>query len=474
MSENISKKLSNAEIIKWAILLVFMAVLYLVPEGELYTATVKGFCVITVAGIYLVAFELVPAYIAATLIPVGYWVFKIVPADVAFGSWTQQFPWIILGAFMVAHIMQKTGVSKRLAYRLMLLAKGNFYIVIAMIIIAGVIMAMFVPAAIARVAIFGAIALSIRDAMGWKDDTKKTIILIMGVFFAASAASYLWYTGSNGNVIVAGMLESADYGVTWTEWALYNALPGLISVAIQMIVVIFFVNKFCEDDGQCLDSTEMNTYIKGEYAKLGKMDASEIKATVMLLVLFTLLLTNGKLHSWNPGQVFIMIALIAYLPGIQLLEASDTKQINFSVVFLITGFIAIGDAATSLGLGDIFVEKALPYLPHSVYGLSAVSFFIAFFGNMLMTPLAIGSAFTVPMINIATTLGINPTGLIMIFWNSCAATLFPYEVNADILLFSYGLVSMKNYIKIGIIRSALMLIVLFVIYIPWFKIIGIM
>ena len=474
MSANLLKKLSNTEKIKWGILLILMAVLYFIPEGDVYTAAVKGFCVVTIAGIYLVAFELVPAFIAATLIPVGYWVLKVVPAGVAFGSWTQQFPWIILGAFMVAHIMQKTGVSKRLAYRLMLLARGNFYIVVAMLIIAGVIMAMFVPAAIARVAIFGAIALSIRDAMGWKDDSRKTIILIMGVFFAASAASYLWYTGSNGNVIVAGMLESAGYGVTWTELALYNALPGLVAIAVQMIAVIFFANKFCKDDGQSLNSAEMNAYIKEENMKLGKMSSSEIKATIMLIVLFILLLTNGQLHNWNPGQIFIVIALIAYLPGIQLLEGSDTKQINFSVVFLITGFIAIGDAATSLGLGDIFVEKALPYLPHSIYGLSAVSFFIAFFGNMLMTPLAIGSAFTVPMVNIAITLGINPTGLIMIFWNSCVATLFPYEVNADILLFSYGLVSMKNYIKIGVIRSVLMLVALFLIYIPWFKIIGIM
>ena len=474
MSTNTVKKLSNGEKLKWVILVAFLAVLYLLPEGEVYTAQIKGFCLVTIAGIYLVAFELMPAYIAATLIPVGYWILQVVPAGVAFGSWTQQFPWIILGAFMVAHIMQKTGVSKRLAYSLMLLARGNFYIVIAMLIVAGVIMAMFVPASIARVAIFGAIALSIRDAMGWKDDTKKTIILIMGVYFAASAASYLWYTGSNGNVIVAGMLESAGYGVSWTEWALYNALPGLISIAIQMVIVIFFVNKFCKDDGQSLVPAEMNRYIKEEYAKLGKMSVSEIKATVMLAGLFILLLTNGKLHSWNPGQVFIFMALLAYLPGIQLLEQADTKQINFSVVFLITGFIAIGDAATSLGLGDIFVEKALPYLPHSVYGLSAISFFIAFFGIMLMTPLAIGSAFTVPMVNIAVTLGINPTGLIMVFWNSCVATLFPYEVNADILLFSYGLISMKNYIKIGLLRSALVFVLLFVVYIPWFKIIGIM
>lgn len=357
MSENVLKKLSNAEKIKWGMLLIVIAILYFIPAGEVYTAAVKGFCIVTIAGIYLVAFELLPAYIAATLIPVGYWVLNVVPAGVAFGSWTQQFPWIILGAFMVAHILQKTGVSKRLAYSLMLLAKGNFYIVIAMIMVAGVIMAMFVPAAIARVAIFGAIALSIRDAMGWKDDTKKTIILIMGVYFATSAASYLWYTGSNANVIVAGMLESANYGVTWTEWAIYNALPGLITIAVQMIVVIFFVSKFCKDDGQSLNAAEMSAHIKKEYAKLGKMDGQEIKATIMLVVLFLLLLTNGQLHSWNPGQIFIVLALIAYLPGIRLLENSDTKQINFSVVFLITGFIAIGDAATSLGLGDVFVEK---------------------------------------------------------------------------------------------------------------------
>ncbi len=469
-----TNKMSTADKIKWAVLLVVMVALYLIPAGEVYTPAVKGFCIITIAGIYLVAFELLPAYIAATLIPAGYWVFKVVPAGVAFGSWTQQFPWIILGAFMIAHIMQKTGVSKRLAYSLMLLSKGNFYIMCAMLIVAGIIVAMFVPAAIARVAMFAAVALSIRDAMGWKDDTKKTIILFLTVYFGASGASYLWYTGSNGNVIVAGMLETAGYAVSWADWALYNALPGMIAIAIQMVIAILFVNKFCKDDGQTLNSAEMYAFIKEEHAKLGKMNASEIKAAIMLTILFVLLLSNGKLHAWNPGQVFIMMAILAYLPGIQLLDGSDTKHINFSVVFLITGFIAIGDAATNLGLGQIFVDVALPYLPHSIYGLSAVSFFICFFGNMLMTPLAIGSAFTVPMVNIATSLGFDPTGLIMFFWNSCVATLFPYEVNADILLFSFGLVSMKNFIKLGAIRSVLTFVLLFVIYVPWFKIIGIM
>lgn len=94
MSTNTVKKLSNGEKLKWVILVAFLAVLYLLPEGEVYTAQIKGFCLVTIAGIYLVAFELMPAYIAATLIPVGYWILQVVPAGVAFGSWTQQFPWI--------------------------------------------------------------------------------------------------------------------------------------------------------------------------------------------------------------------------------------------------------------------------------------------------------------------------------------------------------------------------------------------
>ncbi len=216
---------------------------------------------------------------------------------------------------MVAHIMQKTGVSKRLAYRLMLLARGNFYIVVAMLIIAGVIMAMFVPAAIARVAIFGAIALSIRDAMGWKDDTQKDDYINYGcVFFAASAASYLWYTGSNGNVIVAGMLESAGYGVTWTEWALYNALPGLVAIAVQMIAVIFFANKFCKDDGQSLNSAEMNAYIKEENMKLGKMSSSEIKSNDYVNCTFYPFIDKWpvtQLESWTNIYCYCFDCLLA-------------------------------------------------------------------------------------------------------------------------------------------------------------------
>ena len=76
MSTNTVKKLSNGEKLKWVILVVCMAILYFIPEGDVYTAAVKGFCLVTVAGIYLVAFEMMPAYIAATLIPVGYWIFE--------------------------------------------------------------------------------------------------------------------------------------------------------------------------------------------------------------------------------------------------------------------------------------------------------------------------------------------------------------------------------------------------------------
>ena len=79
-----------------------------------------------------------------------------------------------------------------------------------------------------------------------------------------------------------------------------------------------------------------------------------------------------------------------------------------------------------------------------------------------------------PLINIATIMGVNPIGLIMIFMNASAALLFPYETGSEMLLYSFNLVSMKNFIKCLAVRSAILFIGMFVCYIPWFTLVGIL
>ena len=283
MSESI--KMTTMQKVKWAILLIVLVALWMIPCGDVYTQQVKHFCMISVAGIYMMAFELVPAFVAALSIPTGYWLLSVAPAATVFSAWTQQVPWVLLGSLLVAQIMNKTGLSKRLAYSLMIVGKGNFYVVMAMLIVAGAIIAAFVPAAVARAALFGSIALSLADAMEWEADKKHAIILFSVVGLAATGCSYMLMTGTNSDLVVAGVLESAGYPISWAEWAFYNMIPGIIEIVAAFLLIALMFRNHDGKESKKMDSQAIYAYIKEQYKTLGKPDAQEKKATVLFAVI---------------------------------------------------------------------------------------------------------------------------------------------------------------------------------------------
>lgn len=114
--------LNKSEKMKWCITVLIALIIFLIPSNEIFTMQIKSFCIITIVGILLMAFELIPAFIAATFMPIGYWLLNIVPATTVFNAWTQQVPWVLVGSLIVSHVMDKTGVSKRIAYGSLLLA----------------------------------------------------------------------------------------------------------------------------------------------------------------------------------------------------------------------------------------------------------------------------------------------------------------------------------------------------------------
>ena len=90
-----ARSLSRSEKIKWLILAIALIVLFILPENDIYTKPVKLFCMITLAGIYMLATDLIPLFMASIMMPIGYWLSGIVPATTAFGSWTGQVTWCV-------------------------------------------------------------------------------------------------------------------------------------------------------------------------------------------------------------------------------------------------------------------------------------------------------------------------------------------------------------------------------------------
>lgn len=466
-------KMSTAEKVKWIIALVIIAVFMLIPEGAIYTTNVKYFFMVTVLCIFLMATELIPPALAATAIPIGYWLLSVAPASTVFSPWAAQTPWLVLGSLLLTRVMDKTGLNKRIAYGLMKLGRGKFYVVMFLMVIAGCILACVVPAGIARMVVFCSIGMSLIQAMGWQAGSRESVTAFGLIILAGSGFGYTVMTGANSSFVIAELMEGAGYPITWGQWAFYNVVPSAIQLTIMFFLTIFIFRKLpSSETGTNRTSKEVHAYITEEYSKLGKPSGQELKALVIFIILLVLLVT-GEYQPLNAGKSLMLLALVCYLPGVNLLNGDDLKKINWSAVFLVASCLSIGEVATNLGLGDVLVESVLPYLPTSIIALSAVAFFICFFGNMLMTPTAIGSALGMPLITIAEATGINVHGFMMTFWTSAGAVVFPYEAGLELMAYGYGQMSMKDYIRFSLMRSGVLFVGRFLFVIPWFYLIGI-
>ena len=114
-------KVSKGTIIKWLVTIGVPLCLFLIPETETYSYNVKMFLVVTVLGILMVAFEQVHLMAVSMLFPIGYIVSGLVPMDVAYSAWLQTMPLVVIGGYMIAMVLNRVGLLKRMAYWLSLI-----------------------------------------------------------------------------------------------------------------------------------------------------------------------------------------------------------------------------------------------------------------------------------------------------------------------------------------------------------------
>ena len=183
----------------------------------------------------------------------------------------------------------------------------------------------------------------------------------------------------------------------------------------------------------------------------------------------------GHLDHGPTDFGIIITPLLFYLPGINIGKQEDVGKINFDIVFLILGCMAIGAAGGYIGLGDILSAYVVPLLGDSgAIGLIAFVFFFCAIFNLLLTPFAIYAAFSAAFAQIAFSMGINPA-VIMITMIIAGDTIFlPYEHNSGLMSYAFGMMSMKDFFKASLVRGGIQTIALLAIMIPYWHISGIL
>ena len=443
--------------VKMSATLLLPILVCMVPTTELFTAQIRMFLAITLAAILAFAFEQINQTVVSILLPIAYTLFHVADGAVAFSSWTQSVVWMTLGGLMLADLANKSGFLQRLALKCIILTGGTYSGIIWGLCIAGAILAVllagqgFIPMA--------ALAFGICKALDIMKTREAAGIMLASVLSGVITTSFTFSTGP----VMYASFAGTKMGLSWIEY-----------FTKQPVGIIFLVVMFIVLERMCRPKTPLNgkAFFEEEYAKLGKIKREEKLALFICIALLVFLLTS-KFHGIDVMWGFAIFPLIAYLPGIGFCTAEDMRNTNFGMAFFVSACMSIGIVGTSLGIGEMVTTAVTPFIEgKSITFVLFVIYLLCVGLNLLMTPLAIAAAFSLPFSQIMLSLGVNPDAFFLFETVAIDQIFFPYEYIIYLVVFSFGAMRMNDFIRVMTVKVFIATAYLFLVLLPFWKFTG--
>ncbi len=457
--------MSNAAKIKWAATILISICIYVIPVNEVFTFEMRAFLVATVFSLSLAAFELVPNMLVGLLLPVLYVILGAAPVNTALGIWSGSFMiFMVIGGMIFANILDESGLLQRIVLWAGTKCKGSFAKILYALLIAGlcVMLMTFTNGwMVTLVLCYGVV-----KALHLENTKEGILIMIVGQIVSTAALNFVY------NPVVPALwgngvkMAVPDFEMAGWATMVYN-LPLTI---IQFIIVFIFIKLY--KPAKTINGGQ--EYFETEYGKLGKLTVKEKKTVVLVVLLFAYILLQ-PIHKLDANYGFILIPMLAFLPGMDIATRKKSlDNVNLGFIVFIASCMGIGTVGGAVGIGPAISTYVTPLLagcPKPVFLFLCIIFGIVM--NVLMTPSAMQGMFPGPLAALGTGLGIAYPALpfmAMFFANDMV--FFPYENAYLLVMFGFGVMSMKEFMKYNIIKMGITLVLFWVLVLPWWYLLG--
>ncbi len=456
----------NGTKIKWIILLAAVIAMAFIPTNSEFTVSIKAFIIITVFCIAMFAMELIDSPMIPSLLLMFAYTF-ISDMNTVMDGWSKEAPWCVISMFILIRVMNKTPLLKRITYHIVLLTGKSYSGICIGLYLTGLILSFLgdnTSTAIIAVAYGIVVALQL-------ENTRGAAGIMLCSYLGICEAGYFIYNPT-GAPFIYSLVSSADASLpqnsNYLEWFKNGAvfIPYYIIILVLLIFIFRPKNDYAIKDGE---------YFKNELANLGPISILEKKIAAVIICMMIYLFAS-PIHGLPLVYGFIGACILLFLPGINAGDRNDISKIDFSFPCFLVACMAIGNVATQLGIGELIADKLLPYLDtgNLIIYFTAISL-IGFILNFFMTPVAVYSTLLVPLTMVTT--GISNINdifpLICSLQVGVLNLLFPYETTNTLLLYSFGVMRMKDFVK-GFATKAALSFIWLIVAIAYWKAIGLL
>ncbi|MDX8395098.1 MAG: DASS family sodium-coupled anion symporter [Mariprofundaceae bacterium] len=387
----------------------------------------------------------------------------VMPADQAYSMFGNPAVFFILGAFMLAAGIMKTGVSEHLALGLIdRVGLGPRRLLLAMLLLPACMAAFMPEHAVAAVML--PIAWEIVRGLNLNLGHRYAQSLFLAMAWGAIIGGVATLLGGARGPLAMGLLqEMTGQSFTFVDWVL-AAAPLVVVMLMIATVLLLWVTPFDR-----LDITAARTRLEQRQLELGSLGIQGRMMALLLLVTVFFWVFAG--HTLGLASIALVSVVVMF--ALRLVSWKEVEsEVNWGVILMYGGAIAVGKALTVTGAGAWLATALLPeqiaaglllmllavvtlLLTESVSNAAAVA---------ILLPIAIpfGAALGIDPVTIALAVGII----------AGFAFMLPMGTPANAMIYGTGHVSSAAMLRYGAVLSlsALVLFALFSSF--WWPLIG--
>lgn len=345
---------------------------------------------------------------------------------------------LFLGGFMLAIAVEKTGLHRQIAYRLLAVfphtARGMIF---ALALVAGLLSTFLSNTTTAL--------LLMPLAMFLTDDRRLNIRFALAIAYGASIGGVVTPIGTPPNLILLGFQEQhALAAPTFAQW---------VALVLPLALTMFFVMGVLLSAG--LGDKAVTTPDPP-----GRLDGSQRRVARALSVLMLLLLINSPFRPYYEGlglderAVLLAFGLSMLLPGVGVLLWSDCRKIPYEIIFLFGAGFAIAHAFTFTGLADRVGEQLSALTRLDPWMLVLLIALLVTFTTEITSNTALISMM-LPVVYSMTSGGMLDSSLFMLVATICASYAFmlPIATPPNAIAVASGAVRPLEMMRLGFVLN---------------------
>ena len=375
------------------------------------------------------------------------------PASAYFATLANPVIILFLGGFMIADGAEKYGLDKNITAVMLKPFSGSARsTVLGLMLITGVLSAFMSNTATTATmfAVVIPILTSIKSA-------KARSGVALAIPLAANVGGIATPVGTPPNAIAIGALETHGINVSFAHWAMMAApFAIVVLLASWLLLCALFIPK-----GEVI-----NLEVEADWDMSGKARIFYAVAALTIILWMT-----EPLHGISSNTVgFIPVALLLSL---RVMDGDDVKKLDWPVLWLVSGGIALGTGVGATGL-DAWLVNSIGWESLGIMGAMLVLALVGLgFANVmshsaaanLLVPLAISLSSALP--------GSDTMLIAAVVAIACSLGMsLPISTPPNAIAYSTGMCSVKGMAILGVIVGVVSTLVLALAMPPLWQMMG--